>query len=84
MSSRCSSTAYYSVISPEGCSSILWKDTSKKETAASALKMQAEDLLEIDIIDAMIEEPLGGAHHDPQVVYRNTKALLSTNGMFSK
>ena len=48
----------------------------KNETAASALKMHAEDLLELDVIDAMIEEPLGGAHHDPQVVYRNTKRFV--------
>ena len=68
--------SYYSVISPEGCASILWKDTSKNATAASALKMHAEDLLELDVIDAMIEEPLGGAHHDPQVVYRNTKRFV--------
>jgi len=68
--------AYYSVISPEGCASILWKDTSKKEVAASALKMHAEDLLQLDVIDAIIEEPLGGAHHDPKVVYQNLKLFL--------
>lgn len=69
--------SYYSVISPEGCASILWKDTSKKTVAAEALKMQAEDLLRFDIIDVMIEEPLGGAHHDPKAVYQNVKQYLT-------
>jgi acetyl-CoA carboxylase carboxyl transferase subunit alpha len=68
--------AYYSVISPEGCASILWKDARKNEVAASSLKMQAEDLLNLDIIDAIIEEPQGGAHHDPKVVYQNVKEFL--------
>ena len=53
--------AYYSVISPESCSSILWRDTSKKQVAAQTLKMHVEDLLKLDIVDAMIDEPLGGA-----------------------
>ncbi len=68
--------AYYSVISPEGCASILWKDTSKKEIAAQALKMQSEDLLENEIIDAIIEEPLGGAHHDPAFIYQNVRGYV--------
>jgi acetyl-CoA carboxylase carboxyl transferase subunit alpha len=68
--------AYYSVISPEGCASILWKDTTKKEVAAGALKMQSEDLLQLNIVDAIIEEPLGGAHHDPAMVYRNVKQYV--------
>ncbi|HLB53390.1 MAG TPA: acetyl-CoA carboxylase carboxyltransferase subunit alpha, partial [Chlamydiales bacterium] len=53
--------SYYSVISPEGCSSILWKDVGKNGEAASALKMQVEDLLKLGIVDEMIPEPLGGA-----------------------
>src|SRR5579862_9878241 len=53
--------AYYSVISPEGCSSILWKDPTKNSTAASALKMQVEDLLPLGIVDFAIREPQGGA-----------------------
>ncbi len=69
--------AYYSVISPEGCASILWKDASKNATAAAALKMHAEDLLELEIIDEIIEEPLGGAHHDPAAVYQNVKKYIS-------
>jgi acetyl-CoA carboxylase carboxyl transferase subunit alpha len=68
--------AYYSVISPEGCASILWKDSGKNEIAASALKMHAEDLLQLEVVDSMIDEPLGGAHHDPQVVYSNVKKFL--------
>lgn len=68
--------SYYSVISPEACSSILWKDTSKKETAAETLKMHAESLIELDVVDAMIEEPLGGAHHNPQEVYKNVKQFV--------
>jgi acetyl-CoA carboxylase carboxyl transferase subunit alpha len=68
--------SYYSVISPEGCASILWKDTSKNAQAAQALKMQAEDLLELQIIDIIIDEPLGGAHHNPTVVYENVKQCI--------
>jgi acetyl-CoA carboxylase carboxyl transferase subunit alpha len=68
--------SYYSVISPEACSSILWKDTSKNEEAAAALKIHAEDLMQLDVVDAMIEEPLGGAHHDPKAVYQNVKNYI--------
>lgn len=55
---------WYSVISPESCSSILWKTWEFKEQAASALKLTAKDLLELKIIDGIISEPLGGAHRD--------------------
>jgi acetyl-CoA carboxylase carboxyl transferase subunit alpha len=65
--------AYYSVISPEGCASILWKDSSKKVEASEALKLTAEDLLRLQIIDKIIPEPLGGAHHDPKVAYDGVK-----------
>ncbi|KIC71384.1 Acetyl-coenzyme A carboxylase carboxyl transferase subunit alpha [Candidatus Protochlamydia amoebophila] len=68
--------AYYSVISPEGCASILWKDASKNVEAASALKLNAEDLLNLKIIDSIIKEPLGGAHHDPHITYQNVKQFL--------
>lgn len=68
--------AYYSVISPEGCASILWKDAGKNSTAAQALKMHAEDLLKMEIIDEIIEEPLGGAHHDPAAVYEGVKQYV--------
>ncbi|MBI5272612.1 MAG: acetyl-CoA carboxylase carboxyltransferase subunit alpha [Chlamydiia bacterium] len=68
--------SYYSVISPEGCSSILWKDPGKSAIAAEALKMHVEDLLEMGIVDQMIAEPLGGAHFDPAVVYQNVKSFI--------
>lgn len=68
--------SYYSVISPEGCASILWKDPSKNVEAASRLKLNAENLLELKIIDAIIPEPLGGAHHDPQQTYQNVKQFI--------
>ena len=55
----------YSVISPEGCASILWRDPSKSLEAAEAMKMTAKDLLKLGIIDEIIPEPLGGAHRDP-------------------
>ena len=55
----------YSVISPEGCSSILWKDNTKTVEAASALKLTAEDMLKIDVVDKIISEPIGGAHRNP-------------------
>jgi acetyl-CoA carboxylase carboxyl transferase subunit alpha len=69
--------AYYSVISPEGCASILWKDTSKNATAAAALKMQAEDLKKLGIIDSILPEPMGGAHLNPQSMYSVVKKYLS-------
>jgi acetyl-CoA carboxylase carboxyl transferase subunit alpha len=56
--------AYYSVISPEGCAAILWKDRANAAQAAAALKLTAKDLLELNIVDEVIPEPLGGAHRD--------------------
>jgi acetyl-CoA carboxylase carboxyl transferase subunit alpha len=56
--------AYYSVISPEGCAAILWKDRAHADKAAAALKLGAGDLRELGIVDEIIPEPLGGAHHD--------------------
>lgn len=58
--------AYYSVISPEGCAAILWKDGAKAPEAAEVLKLTAPDLSKFGIIDKIVEEPLGGAHRDPQ------------------
>ncbi len=55
----------YSVISPEGCASILWRSGEKAEEAANALKLTAADLLELGVIDRLIDEPVGGAHRDP-------------------
>lgn len=63
--------SYYSVISPEGCASILWKDPSKTQTAAAALKMQSEHLLKLGVIDQIIAEPVGGAHTNPSIVFQN-------------
>jgi acetyl-CoA carboxylase carboxyl transferase subunit alpha len=68
--------SYYSVISPEGCASILWKDPSKNKEAASALKLNAENLLELNVIDTIIPEPLGGAHYDLQQTYQNVKKFI--------
>ena len=59
--------AVYSVISPEGCASILWKDQKKVETAASEMKMTASDLLDLGVADSVIAEPPGGAHRDPEL-----------------
>jgi acetyl-CoA carboxylase carboxyl transferase subunit alpha len=68
--------AYYSVISPEGCSSILWKDVKKNAVAAEALKMQVEDLLNLGVVDRLIPEPLGGAHIDPKTAFLNVKTFI--------
>ncbi|MEC8306697.1 MAG: acetyl-CoA carboxylase carboxyltransferase subunit alpha [Chlamydiota bacterium] len=65
--------AYYSVISPEGCASILWKDAGKSNEAAKQLKMQSEDLLREGVIDTIIQEPQGGAHYDPNTLYSHVK-----------
>jgi len=58
--------AFYSVISPEGCASIMWRDAAQKELAAEALKITAEDLLALGLIDEIVPEPEGGAHTDPK------------------
>lgn len=65
--------SYYSVISPEGCASILWKDAAKNKEASEALKLTAENLLEFGVIDHIIKEPLGGAHHDPLAIFERVK-----------
>ncbi|MDP3787414.1 MAG: acetyl-CoA carboxylase carboxyltransferase subunit alpha [Candidatus Omnitrophota bacterium] len=68
------SNAYYSVISPEGCAAILWKDRTRAPDAAKALKLTAQDLLDLGLIDEIIVEPLGGAHRDPQTMAQAIKA----------
>lgn len=68
--------AYYSVISPEGCAAILWKDRANAAQAAAALKLTAKDLLELDIVDEVIPEPLGGAHKDYDTTAANLKKAL--------
>lgn len=64
---------WYSVISPESCSSILWRSWDQKERAAEALKLTAEDMLGNGLIDGIIEEPIGGAHQDPEATALNVK-----------
>ena len=64
---------WYSVISPESCSTILWRTRDQKEQAAEALKLTAEDMLENKLIDAIIPEPLGGAHRDYETTFTNVK-----------
>ena len=66
----------YSVISPESCASILWSDSSQHETAASIMKMSPEQILPLGIIDAIVKEPLGGAHRDPLKAAALLKAAL--------
>ncbi|MFH1791273.1 MAG: acetyl-CoA carboxylase carboxyltransferase subunit alpha [Candidatus Omnitrophota bacterium] len=68
--------AYYSVISPEGCAAILWKERSKACDAAEALKLTAHDLLGLGIIDGMVNEPLGGAHRMPRDTAENVRKIL--------
>ena len=68
--------AIYSVISPEGCASILWRDPSKSLEAAKAMKLTAKDLLKMSIIDEIITEPVGGAHRDKLQVVEQTKIAL--------
>jgi len=71
--------AYYSVISPEGCAAILWKNSAKADEAANCLKLTAQDLLRFGIIEGIIKEPLGGAHRDPQLTAGNIKECLFKN-----
>ncbi len=66
----------YSVISPEGCAAILWKDGTKADLAAKALKIEAEELLKIGVVDKVVKEPVGGAHREPEVAYKNLKSAL--------
>ncbi|MFM8891361.1 MAG: acetyl-CoA carboxylase carboxyl transferase subunit alpha, partial [Planctomycetia bacterium] len=68
--------AYYSVISPEGCAGILWKSVEFKADAARALRMRSRDLKELGVIDAVIEEPAGGAHRHPQQMAARLKTWL--------
>ena len=66
----------YSVISPEGCAAILWKDATKAEQAAEALRLTAHDLLELKVIDELIPEPLGGAHRQPEEMAQRLKEAM--------
>ncbi|MEN3931682.1 acetyl-CoA carboxylase carboxyltransferase subunit alpha [Microvirga sp. W0021] len=81
--------AIYSVISPEGAASILWRDPTKAQEAATNMKITAQDLLRLKVIDAIVPEPVGGAHRDPQAALTAAgdaiaKALKDLQGMSSK
>jgi acetyl-CoA carboxylase carboxyl transferase subunit alpha len=67
----------YSVISPEGCASILWKDGSKADLAASRMKMTAPDLLDLRVVDRIVEEPAGGAHQDHDAAASLVRASIT-------
>ena len=71
--------AYYSVISPEGCAAILWKDRANAAQAAAALKISAKDLLDLGIVDEVLPEPLGGAHKDYEATAATLKQALLKN-----
>jgi len=68
---------WYSVISPEGCASILWHDTSKARQAAEALKVIPEDLVELGICDRIVQEPVGGAHDNPKQMFEMLKVVIT-------
>jgi acetyl-CoA carboxylase carboxyl transferase subunit alpha len=68
--------SFYSVISPEGCASIIWRDASKAETAAAAMKITATDLKELGIVDDIVPEPEGGAHNDHEAAARFLEVVL--------
>ncbi len=71
--------AYYSVISPEGCAAILWKDRAAAPQAAAALKITADDLEKLGVVDAVIDEPLGGAHRNPERTIAQVGKALRTH-----
>ncbi len=71
--------AIYSVISPEGCATILWRDPSKTLQAAQAMKLSADDLLNLGVIDEVITEPVGGAHRNREEMVKNIKLALEKN-----
>ena len=71
--------AIYSVISPEGCATILWRDPKKMLDAAKAMKLSAKDLLELEVIDEIIPEPLGGAHRDKDLILKNVRESINRN-----
>jgi acetyl-CoA carboxylase carboxyl transferase subunit alpha len=71
--------AIYSVISPEGCATILWRDPKKTLEAAQAMKLSAKDLLNLKVIDEIIPEPVGGAHRDKDLILNNVKNSIINN-----
>jgi acetyl-CoA carboxylase carboxyl transferase subunit alpha len=71
--------AYYSVISPEGCAAILWRDRNRASEAAAALKLNAQDLLRFGLVDEVIAEPVGAAHRNPSAMVASVKSALIRN-----
>ncbi len=71
--------AIYSVISPEGCATILWRDPKKTLDAAKAMKLSSRDLLELKVIDEIIPEPIGGAHRDRDLILNNVRKSIENN-----
>ena len=71
--------AIYSVISPEGCATILWRDPKKMLDAAKAMKLSAKDLLDLKVIDEIVPEPIGGAHRDKNLTIENVRLSISKN-----
>ena len=69
----------YSVISPEGCASILWRSSDKTKEATEALRLTAQDLKALGIIDEIIKEPMGGAHRNPQQAMQSVKDVILKN-----
>ena len=69
--------AIYSVISPEGAASIIWRDSNKKEEAATAMKITAQDLIQLGVVDSIIQEPVGGAHRDRERMIRLTGEMIA-------
>ncbi len=76
--------AIYSVISPEGCATILWRDPKKMLDAARAMKLSAKDLLELNVIDDVVPEPLGGAHRDRNLILKSVRETILKNLSFFK
>jgi len=71
--------AIYSVISPEGCATILWRDPKKTLAAAKAMKLSARDLLDLNVIDEIVTEPVGGAHRDRDLILDNVRKSIENN-----
>lgn len=69
--------AIYSVISPESCAAILWRDASEAPKAAESLRLTARDLIELEVVDRIVEEPVGGAHKDPEEAMRRVREALT-------
>ena len=69
--------AIYSVISPESCAAILWRDASEAPKAAESLRLTARDLIELEVVDRIVEEPVGGAHKDPEEAMRGVGEALA-------